>query len=198
MTEDQLQAMGINAEWLQPLENTFQMFNIVHPHQQASFIGQCAHECNNFRTLQENLNYKAETLVKLWPKRFPSLSVAQSYAHQPEKIANKIYADRGGNRGEASGDGFRFHGRGCIQLTFHDNYWHCGQAIGEDLVSNPDIVATPQYAALSAGWFWATHGLNNLADRQDDEKITKLINGGLFGLNERVALTQHAYSVLTA
>jgi len=196
MTQDQLNALGIGQEWLEPLENTFQMFNIVHAHQQASFIGQCSHECNHFKTLQENLNYSAATLIKLWPHRFPTQADAAKIAHKPELIANTIYSGRGGNRGPDSGDGWRFHGRGCIQLTFHDNYFHAGQAIGVDLVSNPDIVATPQYAALTAGWFWATHGLNALADNQDDKRITQLINGGLFGLDERMALTQHAYSVL--
>lgn len=196
MTEAQLQALGLELHWKEPLEQTFQKFGIVHPHQQASFIGQCSHESNHFRTLEENLNYKPEALHKLWPARFPTMEIANQYAHNPEKIANKVYSSRGGNRDEASGDGARFHGRGLIQLTFHDNYWHAGQAIGVDLVAQPEIVTQPLYAALTAGWFWATHGLNNYADQGDDKMVTKLINGGYFGLDERIALTEHAYQVL--
>ena len=131
--------------------------------------------------------------MKLWPQRFPS-DVAAQYAHKPEQIANKVYASRMGNRDEASGDGWRFHGRGCIQLTGHDSYWHCGQALGVDFVANPDLVATPKFAALSAGWFWNTHKLNDCA--KDYVKVTKIINGGTFGLAERIALTQKALSVL--
>jgi len=192
---EQLQRLGIGIEWMPALNETFARFVIATPRQQASFIGQCAHECNNFKTLQENLNYKAETLNKLWPQRFP-MDVANAYAHQPIKIANKVYANRMGNRDEQSGDGWRFHGRGCIQLTGHDSYYHCGQALGVDLVSNPDLVADPKYAALSAGWFWSTHNLNVLADAGNDEAVTKKINGGTFGLAERIALTRRTYAVL--
>jgi putative chitinase len=191
----QLQKLNIGLEWLPALNETFARFVIATPRQQASFIGQTSHECNNFKTLQENLNYKAETLNKLWPQRF-SMDVANAYAHQPIKIANKVYANRMGNRDEQSGDGWRFHGRGCIQLTGHDSYYHCGQALGVDLVSNPDLVADPKYAALSAGWFWSTHNLNVLADAGNDEAVTKKINGGTFGLAERIALTRKAYAVL--
>lgn len=194
---NQLEELGISQEWLEPLNETFEKFGIAHPHQQASFIGQCSHECNHFRTLQENLNYRPETLHQLWPNRFPSLEIANAYAHQPEKIANKVYANRMGNRDESSGDGWRFHGRGCIQLTGHDAYFHCGQALGVDFVASPDLVASPKYAALSAGWFWSTHNCNALADVGDDVGVTKKINGGTFGLQERINLTQKAYKVLS-
>ena len=166
--------------------------------QQAAFIGQCSHECNHFKTLEENLNYRAETLHQLWPQRFPTMEIANAYAHQPSRIANKVYGGRMGNRDEQSGDGFRFHGRGLIQLTGHDSYYHCGQALGVDLVANPDLVATPKYAALSAGWFWSTHNLNAAAAAEDWTKVTKIINGGTFGIEERVALTKHAIAVLSA
>jgi len=101
-----------------------------------------------------------------------------------------------GNRDEKSGDGWRFHGRGCIQLTGHDNYYHFGQSVQRDMVKEPQLVATPMYAALSAGWFWKTHGCNDLAEAQNWEGLTKRINGGTFGLEERIKLTQHALSVL--
>jgi len=196
VSAEQLQQLGIGIEWTPALNDTFAKFNIATPRQQAAFIGQCSHECNNFKTLEENLNYKAETLVKLWPSRFPTLEIANAYAHQPQKIANKVYASRMGNRDEASGDGFKFRGRGCIQLTGHDSYWHFGQAINADLVASPDLVSSPKYAALSAGWFWSTHNLNALAEAMNYEAVTRKINGGIFGLAERIALTQKAYQVL--
>ena len=180
-----LQNLRIGLEWVPALNDTFAQFNIATPKQQAAFIGQCQHECNNFRTLQENLAYRSETLSKLWPQRFP-MDVANEYAHKPEKIANKVYANRMGNRDEQSGDGWRFHGRGCIQLTGHDSYYHAGRALGVDFVSNPDLVADPKYAALTAGWFWSTHNCNALADASDWTALTKKINGGTFGLEERI------------
>jgi len=194
----QLQQLGIGIEWVGPLNETFAKFGLVNVDQQAAFIGQCSHECNHFKTLEENLNYRAETLHQLWPQRFPTMEIANAYAHQPSRIANKVYGGRMGNRDEQSGDGFRFHGRGLIQLTGHDSYYHCGQALGVDLVANPDLVATPKYAALSAGWFWSTHNLNAAAAAEDWVKVTKIINGGTFGLDERVALTKHAIAVLSA
>ena len=194
----QLQQLGIGIEWVGPLNETFGKFGITTVDEQAAFIGQCSHECNHFKTLEENLNYRAETLHQLWPQRFPTMEIANAYAHQPSRIANKVYGGRMGNRDEQSGDGFRFHGRGLIQLTGHDSYYHCGQALGVDLVANPDLVATPKYAALSAGWFWSTHNLNAAAAAEDWTKVTKIINGGTFGIEERVALTKHAIAVLSA
>lgn len=193
---DQLARMHIGPEWVGPLNETFQRFGIVTPRQQAAFIGQCGHECGNFRVLEENLNYRAETLMKLWPRRFPTLEIANQYARQPKKIANKVYADRMGNRDEASGDGYRFRGRGCIQLTGHANYYHAGQALGVDLVMEPELVATPQFAALTAGFFWSTQKLNALADAGNNMAITKKINGGTIGLNDRIMHTQQALAVL--
>jgi len=194
----QLQQLGIGIEWVGPLNETFAKFGITTVDEQAAFIGQYSHESNHFRTLQENLNYRPETLHQLWPQRFPTMEIAAQYAHQPEKIANKVYANRMGNRDEASGDGFRFHGRGLPQLTGHDLYFHFGQFIGEDLVANPDLVATPKYAAMAGGWYWKTHNLSAAADSEDWVKVTKIINGGTFGLEERVALTKHAIAVLSA
>ena len=195
LSPEKLHTLGIGAEWSEPLTTTFVTFTIFTAKEQAAFIGQCSHECNHFKTLEENLNYRAETLQKLFGHKFKAGEV-ELYAHNPEKIANRIYANRGGNRDEASGDGHRFHGRGCIQLTFHDNYWHCGQALNRDFVSHPELVATPMYAALSAGWFWTTHGCNALAESGDEEGLCRRINGGTFGLQERIALTQKATSIL--
>lgn len=193
---EQLKQMHIDPVWEAPLNTTFERFDISTPLRQAAFIAQCGHECGNFKILSENLNYRAETLMKLWPKRFPTLEIANQYAKNPKKIANMVYANRMGNRDEASGDGYRFRGRGCIQLTGHANYYHAGQALGEDFVMQPDLVATPQYAALSAGFFWNTQKLNQYADTKDLRTMTKKINGGYIGLNDREKHFNQALAVL--
>jgi putative chitinase len=195
---EKLQKLKIGLDWVPALNDTFARFQIVTPLQQAAFIGQCGHECGNFRILEENLNYRAETLMKLWPKRFPTREIADQYARNPKKIANKVYSGRMGNRDEASGDGWRFRGRGAIQLTGHSNYYHASQACGVDFVKEPDLVATPQYAALTAGWFWDTHKLNRFADVRDWTGLTKRINGGIIGLDDRIKHINHALEVLTA
>jgi putative chitinase len=199
MNSEQLaQALHINPakaeEWIDAINLTFETFGIETPEQQASFLGQCGHESNGFTALTENLNYKAESLCKVWPKRFPSLEAAMPYNRNPEAIANHVYANRMGNGDEISGDGWSYRGRGLIQLTGRDNYRACGEAIGVDLESDPDLVSTPQYAALSAGWFWSTHHLNNIAS--DIVAVTKKINGGTLGLDDRVARTERALNAL--
>ena len=193
---EKLAKLKIGPQWVDALNETFNRFGINTARQQAAFIGQCGHECGNFKILEENLNYKAATLMKLWPKRFPTLDVANQYAGNPKKIANMVYASRMGNRDESSGDGYRFRGRGCIQLTGHANYFHAGTALGVDFVMDPDLVATPKYAALTAGWFWSTHNCNNLAEAGDWTGLTKKINGGTIGLNDRIKHTEEALSVL--
>jgi putative chitinase len=198
VNKTQLEKLHIGEQWVDALNETFQRFGISTPAQQASFIGQCGHECGNFKVLEENLNYRAETLMKLWKSRFPTIEIANEYARNPKKIANKVYASRMGNRDESSGDGFRFRGRGCIQLTGHANYFHAGKACGEDFVMNPDLVATPKYAAMTAGWFWNTHKLNQYADARDYVSMTKKINGGTIGLNDRVKHISHALEILIA
>lgn len=196
VTAEQLAKLHIGAQWVDALNETFERFGIDTPKKQAAFIGQCGHECGNFKVLEENLNYRAETLCKLWPKRFPSLEFAKQYERQPKKIANSVYASRMGNRDEASGDGFRFRGRGCIQLTGHSSYYHAGKALGVDFVMEPDLVAQPKYAALTAGWFWSTHDCNALAQAADWVKLTKKINGGTIGLDDRIKHINHALEVL--
>lgn len=193
---EQLKALHIDSKWVDPLNETFERFDILTPRQQAAFIGQCGHECGHFKMLEENLNYRAETLMKLWPKRFPTLEFAKQYERNPKKIANSVYSNRMGNRDEASGDGYRFRGRGCIQLTGSANYFHAGKALGVDLVMEPDLVATPQYAALTAGFFWNTQRLNALAESLNHIALTKKINGGTIGLDDRIKHTNHALAVL--
>ena len=195
ITAAQLTRLHIDPALAEPLNNAFIKFNIDTPRKQAAFLGQCGHECGNFRILEENLNYKAATLMKLWPKRFPTLEIANQYAGNPKKIANNVYASRMGNRDESSGDGYRFRGRGCIQLTGYSNYFHAGQALGVDFVANPDLVSKPVYAILTAAWFWATHNCNALAEASDWVGLTKKINGGTIGLDDRVAHTTLALNV---
>ena len=196
MTYDQLDALGIDHKWLGPLESTFAKYDISSPQRQSSFIGQCAHESGNFRILEENLHYSAPRLMAVWPSRFPNLDVASQYANNPEKLANKIYSGRMGNGDEESGEGYAYRGRGLIQMTGKESYANCGSGLGVDLVGDPDRLLDPQYAALSAGWFWNKKGLNSLADVQDYETMTKRINGGLNGLDDRKAKIAKALSVL--
>ena len=194
MTEMQLQALGIDPKWLGPLTDTFAKYDISTPQRQAAFIGQCAHESGNFHTLQENLNYSAEGLMKTWPSRFPTKEIADQYARQPAKIAGKVYNGRLGNTSEE--EAAKYLGRGLIQLTGKENYANCGSGLGVDLIGNPDWLSDPKYAALSAGWFWNKKGLNSLADASDIETMTKRINGGLIGLDDRKAKIAKALSVL--
>ena len=198
VNSEQLKQLHIDPKWVDPLNETFERFSISTPRQQAAFLGQCGHECGNFRVLEENLNYRAETLMKIWPRRFPTLEIANQYAKNPKKIANKVYADRMGNRDEASGDGYRFRGRGCIQLTGSANYFHAGKALGVDFIMEPDLVATPQYAALTAGFFWNTQKLNAIAESGNNLALTKKINGGTIGLNDRILHTNQALALLSA
>ena len=194
---EQLQRLSIGPEWTDALNETFDRFAINNPVQQAAFIGQCGHECGHFRILEENLNYRAATLMRLWPKRFPTLEVANEFSGNPRKIANKVYAGRMGNRDESSGDGYRFRGRGCIQLTGSTNYFNAGKALGMDFWAEPDLVSTPKYAALTAGWFWDTHKCNDAAQAQDWTRLTKIINGGTIGLQERIAHINNAIAILS-
>jgi len=196
MNITQLQALDIDQKWLEPLNAAFAKYDISTPARQASFIGQCSHESGNFRILEENLHYSATALMRVWPSRFPNLEVANQFAGNAEKIANKVYAGRMGNGDEESGDGWKYHGRGLIQLTGKDNYANCGSSLSVDLLSNPDMLLDPKYAALSAGWFWGKKGLNALADSQDYDTMTKRINGGIIGLSDRKEKITKAISVL--
>jgi putative chitinase len=196
MTEDQLKEMHIDPSWLEPLTAAFHRFDISTPERQAAFIGQCAHESGNFKTLQENLNYSAKGLNATWPSRFPSEEAAQPFHRNPEKIANKVYSGRMGNTDE--GDGWKYRGRGLIQLTGKDNYRLASDALGVDFVANPELVLSKEYAALTAAWYWNKRGLNKEADAKDFTGMTKKINGGVIGLADRVAHINTALNVLTA
>ena len=194
MLEAQLLALGIEGKWFEPLQETFEKYQINTPKRQACFIGQCMHESGGFKFLRENLNYSAKALMATWPSRFPDMDTAEKFARQPEKIANRVYSGRMGNTED--GDGAKYIGRGLIQLTGKDNYKAFGEAIGEDLVANPQLVEEPRYAALSAGWFWNKRGLNALADVMDITTMTVRINGGRIGIDDRIAKINKAFDVL--
>jgi putative chitinase len=195
MIEAQLLALGIEGKWFEPLQETFEKYQINTPKRQACFIGQCMHESGGFKFLRENLNYSAKALMATWPSRFPDADTAEKYARQPEMIANKVYSGRMGNTED--GDGAKYIGRGLIQLTGKDNYMAFGEAIGEDLVANPQLVEEPRYAALSAGWFFNKRNLNALADVMDIETMSKRINGGTIGMADRIAKINKVLDVLT-
>lgn len=168
-------------------------FNLTN-NQAAHFFGQCAHESNNFLAFSENLNYSAEGLNKTFKKYFPTIASAKPYSRKPEKIANKVYANRMGNGGEDSGDGWKFRGRGPIQLTGKENYTKFSKDIGRpDVLTNPEIVAN-ELAFESALWFFKTNNLLQVADRGTTvaiiTQITKKINGGTNGLDDRIKKTQ--------
>jgi len=196
MLESQLLALGIDGKWLEPLKETFEKYGINTEKRQAAFIGQCMHESGGFKLLEENLNYSAKALMNTWPSRFPTEEMANQYARNPEKIANKVYGGRMGNADESSGEGWKYRGRGIKQLTGKENYQRCSEALGVDLVENPDLLLEPKYATLSAGWFWNKHNLNDLADKSDIETMTKRINGGLLGLDARKVAIAKAESIL--
>ena len=201
VSPDQLKKMHIDPSLADAFNETFDRFGISTPVQQASWIGQCGHECGNFKILEENLMYRAATLLKLFPRTpkrtwgFTS-EEATAYERQPQRIANRIYGNRMGNRDEASGDGWRFRGSGFLQLTGHSNFYHAGQALGEDFVMQPELVRTPKYAAMTAGWFWQTHKLNQYADSRDFLMMTKKINGGTIGLDDRIKHINHALDII--
>lgn len=165
-------------------------FNITNHLRLAHFLSQCAHESGNFKFLTENLNYSADGLLKIFPKYFKDKATADAYARKPEKIGSRVYANRMGNGDEASGDGFKFRGRGYIQLTGKDNYKQFGAFVGEDLVANPDLVAT-KYPLTSAAFFFDKNKLWDICDKGDTTEVvtlvTKRVNGGTHGLEDRLS-----------
>jgi putative chitinase len=163
----------------------------------AAFLAQAGHESAQFTTLKENLNYSAEGLCKVWPKRFTSLAMAKPYNRNPEKIANKVYADRMGNGSEASGDGFKFKGVGVLQLTGKDNYSRFAQSIGKSLDETVVYLTTLSGACESACWFWTVNKLNQFADSGDFTTLTKRINGGTIGLADRQKHFDEAMKVIS-
>ena len=165
----------------------------------SHFLAQCGHESANFRAVKENLNYSAEGLNKTFKKYFPTLESAKDYARQPERIASKVYANRMGNGNEASKDGFKYLGRGFIQLTGKANYLEFDKSVSEDIMANPELVAT-KYPLASAAWFWDKNGLNTIADKGATDavvkSITKRVNGGTIGLEDRIQHFNEFYSLL--
>lgn len=165
----------------------------------SHFLAQCGHESAGFKAIQENLNYGAKGLLGIFKKYFPTEAKAVQYERKPEKIANLVYGGRMGNGDEASGDGYKFRGRGYIQLTGKNNYVAFGKAINEDIAANPDLVAT-KYPLLSAAWFWSSNSLNALADKGADDAsvtaITKRVNGGTIGLPDRIKHFKEYYTLL--
>jgi|688.fasta_scaffold19446_3 putative chitinase len=194
MNSSHLALLGIHENWYDALQNTFNKYQINTIKRQAHFIGQCAHESNWFNILEENLNYSAQGLMSIWGSRFPTIEIAQQYAKQPEKIANKVYGGRMGNLED--GDGWKYRGRGIIQLTGRENYRNTGRALGLDLEGFPELALVPLYACLSAGHYWSKKGLNELADKDDYKEITRRINGGQTGIMDRIYKTKKTEEVL--
>lgn len=199
-------AAGVKAavatEWIVPVTSACSEFGIDTEKRIAAFVAQCAHESGGFTMLQENLNYRAATLAACWPNRFAELGsdkkpkrnekgalvptkVAHAIAGKPSLIAGMVYSNRMGNGPVESGDAAAFIGRGLKQLTGRDNYTRCGRALGVDLAQSPDLLLQPEYASRSAGWFWATNRCSEFIDKDDFVGLTKKINGGTIGLEDR-------------
>jgi putative chitinase len=197
-TEDKFaQLISHNTpEWYQALVNNLPQYDIHTPERVAAFIAQCAHESGGFKRLKENLNYKWESLRRVFPKYFATDDVAQEYAHKPEQIANRIYGSRMGNGDESSGDGFRYCGRGLIQLTGRNNYTKFAESMGMAVEEVPALLETYDGAVKSACWFWSSNNLNQWADASDILTMTKRINGGTIGLEDRIKHYNHAMEVL--
>jgi putative chitinase len=174
-------------------------FGINTPLRVAHFLAQCGHESGGFKVTSENLNYSAKGLMGIFKKYFPTEAIANAYQRNPQKIANKVYANRMANGSEASGDGYKFRGRGYIQLTGKENYTAFGKSIGEDMTVNQDKVSGP-YALLSAAWFFSKNGLHKIADEGSSDavvtKITKRVNGGTIGLADRIKHFKEYYNLL--
>jgi putative chitinase len=183
-----------SAALTEPLAKT----GITRPRRVAAFLGQCAQESGGFRDLEEDLSYSAIRLCQVWPSRFPTAEAAEACALQPEALANRVYADRMGNGDEASGDGWRFRGRGLIQITGRSAYERFANAMAMTLDDAVEHAATPVGAADSAAWFWTANNLNALSDTWSIDLLTRKINGGMAGAAERNRLCEAALHVLGA
>lgn len=200
LTKDQLrQLLPKNPYidyWHNALSQLLPDYEIDTPQRIAAFVAQCAHESGNFVFLTENLNYKAESLMKIFGKYFKDMATAKAYEKKPEKIANRIYANRMGNGDEASGDGWRYRGRGLIQLTGKTNYTWFAASLEISAEEAAEYTQTFEGAAQSACWFWETNKLNKEADAGDIKTMTRKINGGFIGLDDRIKHYNHALHVL--
>jgi len=185
-----------------PLVETCTKFQINTELRVAHFLAQIAHESDNFKYSVENLNYSADRLLQIFPKYFPDKTLAEQYARKPILIASKTYANRLGNGNEASQEGYKFRGRGYVQITGKDNYVKFGTFINEDIVANPDLVATPKYAMLSAGWFFFVNKIHLVADKGATEQVirevTKKVNGGYNGIDDRIKRFNYYNNIITA
>ncbi len=183
--------------WYNAMCEYLPKFGIVTPARVAGFVAQCQHESGDFTVLQENLNYGWKGLRGLFGKYFPTDELAKQYERKPELIANKIYASRMGNGNEASGDGWKFRGRGILQITGRSNYTQCSRDLfGDDTLANdPDLVRTPEYAIITACWFWYKNQLNAICDTGDIVLLSKRINGGTIGLEDRIKHWNEALDV---
>ena len=201
-TKEQLQSIiGNNSNldgWYEALSSVLPEYEIDSSQRVAAFIAQCTHESGGFKRLKENLNYKWESLRKVFPKYFPTDELAQEYAHKQEQIANRVYGGRMGNGDESSGDGFRYCGRGLIQLTGRNNYTKFAESIGMAVEEVPALLETFEGAVKSACWFWKTNNLNQYADAGDILTMTKRINGGTIGLEDRIKHYNHALEVFSS
>jgi putative chitinase len=179
------------------INSAIQQADLSTPERLAAFIAQCAHESGGFKFLEENLNYKAESLCKVWPSHF-NHEIANEYAHNPQKIASRAYANRMGNGDEESQEGWMYRGRGFLQTTGKKGYEELSDATQIDFVNNPDAVATPEGACVSAAVYWEKHGLNRFVDSNEFVGLTKAINGGTIGLDDRMTRYNHALSILSS
>ena len=198
-TREQLSSIiGNNPDldsWYEDLSSVLPEYEKDSSQRVAAFIAQCTHESGGFKRIKENLNYKWESLRRVFPKYFPTDELAQEYAHKQEQIANRVYGSRMGNGDESSGDGFRYCGRGLIQLTGKNNYTKFSESIGIAVEEVPALLETFEGAVKSACWFWKTNNLNQYADAGDILTMTKRINGGTIGLEDRVKHYNHALEV---
>nr|WP_019365842.1 glycoside hydrolase family 19 protein [Pseudomonas luteola] len=210
ITEQQLlkifpQARQVAGFFVPALNEAMARYQIITQKRVAAFLAQVGHESAQLTRLVENLNYSAEGLANTWPNRYAIAAAARplapnelayKLARKPEAIANNVYANRMGNGSEASGDGWRYRGRGLIQITGRNNYASVGAALGLDLINHPELLERPEHAAMSAAQFWSVNGLNALADAGRFADITRRINGGMNGQAERIALRDKASEVL--
>ena len=208
LTLDQLKELAPNCrypeDWERPLNLAMQKAGLNSAAQMAAFLGQVIYESADLNRTEENLNYSPQRILQVWPTRFADLEAALPYGRNPQRLANKVYADRMGNGPEALGDGYRYRGRGLIQITGRDNYIRMSELMDlPALLEHPDKLLEPRYAALSAAWFWIDNGLNEIAKDMTDKNlkvrvkaITRRVNGGLHGLDERTELTKRALDLL--
>jgi putative chitinase len=183
-------------KFVEPINKVIEEFDINTPKRLSMFLAQIGHESGGLTRLHENLNYKAPRLSQIFPKYFRDVD-PEDYANDPEAIANRVYCNRMGNGDEDSGDGYRFRGRGAIQLTGRSNYTACGEDLEVDLIDNPEYLETPEGAIRSAAWFWDKNNLNDWADKGDIVTCTKKINGGTIGLDDRKEHYELALTIFT-